>query len=232
MKRNLMRLASAAMAVAMTATMVSGCVKSAPEQAADTKEQTEAQQAAAPAAQHDGGDVKIGFVWPLTGGSATIGQQHNDGALMAIEEINANGGIKSMGGAKIIPVVADSETKPDVGANQVERLVTDENVSIVIGCYNSAVCFPAAEASEKLSTPFISQGGVKNEITERGYKWVFRVNNKATYDVLEMLKGIDVISEAKQMEPKTYALIYESTDWGSDNAKIWKEEADSEAGNV
>jgi branched-chain amino acid transport system substrate-binding protein len=170
--------------------------------------------------------VKIGYVWPLTGGSSTIGQQHNDGALWAIKEINAKGGIKSMGGAKIVPVTADSETKPDVGANQTERLIIKEGVSLVVGCYNSAVCFPASEVAQRYKTPFISQGGVKNEITERGYEWVFRVNNKATYDVEEMLKGIDLVSKENKVQMKTYALVYESTDWGSDNAKVWKKFAD------
>ncbi len=216
---------STVLSAAMLMLPLGACVNSEPAApASSVPPVSSAAASTAPADTSEG--VKIGFVWPLTGGSATIGQQHNDGALMAIEEINANGGVKSMGGAKIIPVTADSETKPDVGSTQVERLITKENVSIVVGCYNSAVTFPAAEVAQRYSTPFISQGGVKNEITERGYDWVFRVNNKATYDVEEMLKGIDLISEENGVEMKTYALIYESTDWGSDNAKIWKSFAD------
>ncbi|MHB1314663.1 MAG: ABC transporter substrate-binding protein [Christensenellales bacterium] len=203
-----------------------GCVQSKPvatsAPVATTAQTAAPQGTTAPAVK----EVKIGFVWPLTGGSATIGQQHDDGARMAIEEINANGGIKSLGGAKIVPVVADSETKPDVGSNQVERLITKENVSIVVGCYNSAVTFPASEVAQRYSTPFLSQGGVKNEITERKYEWVFRINNKATYDVEEMLKAIDLCAGENKIEVKTYALIYESTDWGSNNAKIWKQYAD------
>jgi len=171
-------------------------------------------------------EVKIGFVWPLTGGSATIGQQHDDGARMAIEEINANGGIKSLGGAKIVAVVTDSETKPDVGSSRVEQLVTKDNVVIVSGCYNSAVTFPASEVAERYSTPFLSQGGVRDAITERGFKWVFRLNNKATYDVVEMIHGLDLIKKHFGHEVKTYALIYESTDWGADNARIWRQHAD------
>lgn len=232
-KRNLVKIICTIITVVMVASLFSACggskapaessSASSNQSAGESKEATSAQ---AGQSANSGGEVKIGFVWPLTGGSATIGQQHNDGALMAIEEINANGGIKSMGGAKIVPVVADSETKPDVGANQVERLATKEGVCMIIGAYNSAVTFPCAEAAQRNQIPFISQGGVKNEITERGYDWVFRVNNKATYDVEEMLKGIDLICEENNVEMKTYALIYESTDWGSDNAKTWKKFAD------
>jgi len=159
-------------------------------------------------------EVKIGFVWPLSGGSASIGKEHNDGALMAIDEINQNGGIKSLGGAKIVPVVADSQTKPDVGCTQVERLITQEKVPIVVGCYNSSVTFPASEVAERYQTPFISQGGVKNEITQRGFKWVFRVNNMEDYDVKETFDAIDSFIKETGQGPKTFALLYESTDWG------------------
>lgn len=210
--------------MAVMTTCFSGCVSNAPVKTEPAPTTTPATTPAQPAAAVK--EVKVGFVWPLTGGSASIGQQHNDGALWAIEEINANGGIKSMGGAKIVPVVADSETKPDVGSNQVERLITKDGVSMVVGCYNSAVTFPASEVGQRYKTPFISQGGVKNEITERKYEWVFRINNKAEYDVREMLDGIDLIAKENNETMKTYALIYESTDWGSDNAKIWKRYAD------
>ena len=221
MKRgNVFRITSAVLISALLAGSLSACVSSKPA------EGTPGSAALSPASVDSSRGVKVGFVWPLTGGSATIGQQHNDGALMAIEEINANGGIKSMGGKKIVPVTADSETKPDVGASQVERMITKEGVAAVVGCYNSSVSFTASETAQRYKTPFISQGGVKNEITERGYDWIFRVNNKATYDVEEMLKGIDLISKENNVEMKTYALIYESTDWGSDNAKIWKKFAD------
>ena len=174
----------------------------------------------------DGDQVKVGFVWPLTGGSATIGQQHDDGVKMAIEEINEKGGIKSMGGAKLVPVVTDSESNPDVGSSRVEQLCTVDNVAMIVGCYNSAVTFPASEVAQRYGKPFLSMGAVKSEITERGYEWVFRINNKATYDVEELLKGLDLAKEKKGIEVKTFGLIYESTDWGSDNAKIFKAQAE------
>ena len=234
-KKRSLRVAALFIALLMVLATLGGCVQKAPvtpsaTATTGTSATTGSNATKVPQTTTSGQtavkEVKVGFVWPLTGGSATIGQQHNDGVLMAIDEINANGGIKSLGGAKIVPVVADSETKPDVGSNQVERLITKENVSIVVGCYNSAVTFPASEVAQRYSTPFISQGGVKDEITTRGYEWVFRVNNMATYDVEEMLRGIDLISKENNIQVKTYALIYESTDWGSNNAKIWKSYAD------
>ncbi len=230
--RKLLRLLTLTIVVMLMAT---GCVSQTAPEATEAPAEAATEAAAEPATESaEATVVKIGFVWPLTGGSATIGQQHSDGALAAIAEANANGGILSMGGAQIEAIVYDSETTPDVGSSRVETLCTKDNVDIVVGCYNSAVTFPASEVAQRYSTPFISMGGVKNEITERGYEWVFRVNNKASYDVAEMLKGVDLCLTtntdlADEIEADgglTYALVYESTDWGVDNARIWKEEAD------
>jgi len=170
--------------------------------------------------------ILVGSLWPLTGGSASIGQSHADGAEMAIKEINANGGVKSMGGAKIKLVSADTETSPDVGSTACERLITEDKVCMVIGAYNSTVCISASEVAQKYSIPFVSMGGVATAVTERGYDHVFRVNNTVTYDVVEMLAGLDDILEELGEDTLTYSLIYENSDWGADNARIWKEAAD------
>ena len=173
-----------------------------------------------------GNVVKIGSLWPLTGGSATIGQQHADGAEAAIKEINANGGIKSMDGAQIELVVADTQTAADQASVACERLITDDDVSLIIGAYNSTCCISASEVAQKYSIPFISQGGVATDVTERGYDYVYRINNTATFDVQEMIVALDEVCKEYNLDTLTYALIYENTDWGSDNARIWKDLAD------
>jgi len=173
--------------------------------------------------ENDENEVRIGFVWPLTGGSATIGQQHDDGARWAIEEINRNGGIKSLGGAKIVPIVADSQTKPDVGSTQVERLILKEGVVAISGCYNSAVTVPASEVAQRNRVPFFSMGAVANSISTRGYEYVNRINNMATYDIREMFVAIDLFESQTDERVKTASIIYEATDWGADSAKVIKE---------
>jgi branched-chain amino acid transport system substrate-binding protein len=66
--------------------------------------------------------VKAGNILPLSGPSASVGQQNKYAQDMAIEEINAKGGIKSLGGAKITMLYADSEGKPEKGVAEAERL--------------------------------------------------------------------------------------------------------------
>jgi branched-chain amino acid transport system substrate-binding protein len=174
------------------------------------------------------GEIELGFIWPETGGSSAIGIEHKIGAQKAIDEINANGGVKSMDGAKLVPVWKDSESTADVGATKVEELVTVDNVPIVIGCYNSVVTLPAAERANALQTPFLSMGAVGMGITNSGFEWVFRINNTAEYDVVELIKGLQLAEEEKNVEIKTYAVIYENTDWGADNAEYFKKYAEEE----
>ena len=175
----------------------------------------------------DAATVKLGFLWPLTGGSAVIGNEHNDGALLAIEKVNEAGGIKSMGGALIDPIVADSESVADKGATQTERLILEEEVCAVVGAYNSGVCFAASEVADRNATPWFSMGGVKNEITERGLEWVFRINNKQDYDAQETLDAMLAAQEESDYgEIKTYTMIYDSGDWGAGAAKVFKKFAD------
>lgn len=163
-------------------------------------------------------EVSIGFLLPLSGGTATIGNQTKMGAEIAAEQINASGGIKALGGAKLKLVFADSQSKPDIGVAETERLIQRENVAMIVGAYNSAVTFPASEVAERYKTPWLVSGAVKDEITERGFKYVFRPNNKAIYDAREQLDAIDLLKKESGKGPKTLGLFYEGTDWGRSHA--------------
>ncbi|MBW2309298.1 MAG: ABC transporter substrate-binding protein [Deltaproteobacteria bacterium] len=163
-------------------------------------------------------EVVIGFLLPLSGGSATIGKQTQTGALVAADQINKLGGVASMGGAKIKLVFGDSQTKPDVGVSEAERLIQREKVSVICGAYNSSVTFPASEVGERYKTPWVVTGSVKDEITERGFKYVFRPNNKAVYDAKEQMAAIKLFEKETGKGPKTIGHLYEGTDWGRSHA--------------
>jgi len=167
-------------------------------------------------------EVVIGEILPLSGIAATGGLQIRTGDEIAIEEINAAGGISSMGGAKIRLVFGDSKSTPDGGAAETERLITREKVSILLGSYQSGVTFPSTEIAERYKCPWIVNQAVKDEITERGFKYVFRVCNKASYDLKEMYSAAKQFSEETGKKPKTFALLYEGTDWGRSSAQFAK----------
>jgi branched-chain amino acid transport system substrate-binding protein len=168
------------------------------------------------------GEVLIGEVLPLSGGVASLGSQLKVGAQIAVDEINAEGGIKSMKGAKLKLVLGDSKSTPDGGAAETERLITRENVSVLLGSYQSGVVFPSTEVAERYKTPWVVNMGVKDEITDRGFKYVFRVCNKASFDVKEMVEAAELFKKETGKGPKTFALLYEGTDWGRSSATAAK----------
>jgi len=162
--------------------------------------------------------VKIGCALPLSGGSATVGNQTRVGAEIAVDQLNESGGIKSMGGAKLQVVFADTQSKADVGVTETERLITRENVAALCGSFNSAVTFPATEVAERYKTPWVAVGAVKDEITERNFKYIFRINNKATFDAREQIDAMDMLAEETGKRVKTIAMLYEGSDWGRSHA--------------
>lgn len=164
------------------------------------------------------GTVKMGCVLPLSGGSAAVGQQTRVGVQIAVDQINAAGGIKSMGGAKLQAIFGDSQSKADVGVSETQRLIEREQVAVLCGAFNSAVTFPATEAAERLKTPWVVVGAVKDEITERNFKYVFRINNKAFYDAREQLDAMDLLAKETGKAVKTLGLFYEGGDWGRSHA--------------
>ncbi len=79
--------------------------------------------------------VKIGALLTLTGAMAATGQDMKDAVEYAAEIINAQGGIKSMGGAKIQMVYGDSQAKPNVAVSETERLIEKEGIVAIVDQY-------------------------------------------------------------------------------------------------
>ena len=163
-------------------------------------------------------EVKIGAVYPLSGGAANQGNQTKTGAIIAADEINAKGGIPALGGAKITLIFGDSQSKPDVGASEAERILQRENVDLFIGSYQSAVTIVATEVAERYKVPWLVTGSVADKITERGFKYVFRPNNKAVYDAREQLEAIATLTKETGKGPKSIGILVEGTDWGKSHA--------------
>ena len=163
--------------------------------------------------------IKVGLVHPVTGGLAYSGGQSRLGAQMAIDEINAAGGIKSMGGAKLEAALADSQSRPEVGVSEVERL-QQEGVSAYVGCFASAIALPATQAAAKYNTPFLIDVGVSDAIVSRGLKNVFRLapgNGKCVDDAFA---GLDGVNKAAGGIAKTAVIVHEDSEFGTSTAKL------------
>ena len=164
-------------------------------------------------------EIKIGTLYPVSGDLAKLGDQCLSGVKLAVEEINANGGIKAMGGAKLTLVEADSQGKPDVAISEVERLCQQDNVSAILGTYQSSVALPATQAAERQQTTMLITTAVADDVTDKGYKYIFRICPKASWYAKDQIAFSQALPELGGPTIKTVALLHEDTDFGQSTSK-------------
>ena len=122
-------------------------------------------------------DVRIGTIFPLTGNMAFGGNEGFMGTEIAREIVNERGGL--WGGKKIVFVQADA---PDQTAatNEMTRLISRENIKLVIGSFSSAIAFTASQVAERNKVIYWENHGVADTIARRGFRYLFKTNVNAT----------------------------------------------------
>ena len=159
--------------------------------------------------------VKIGHVAPLTGGIAHLGKDNENGARMAVDEINAAGGVDA-GGTKVkLELVAeDDKADPKEGTLAAQKLV-DAGVVAVVGHLNSGTSIPASKIYSDASITQISPSATNPRYTEQGFKTTFRVvaNDNQQGAVLANFA-------ATEMKAKTIAIIDDRTAYGQGLADV------------
>ena len=159
-------------------------------------------------------EIKIGTLYPVSGDLAKLGDQCISGVKMAGDEINAAGGIKSMGGAKLVLDEADSQGKPDVGISEITRLCQQDNVTAILGTYQSSVALPATQTAERFQTPMLITTAVADAITQKGYKYIFRICDLASWYARDQINFCKQMPSLGGPTIKTVALLHEDTDFG------------------
>jgi branched-chain amino acid transport system substrate-binding protein len=158
-------------------------------------------------------EIPIGHIHPLSGSLAFDGQEMRNGLLLAVKEINEAGGIKSMGGAKLKLLDADSEGKPELAISSMERLAKAGAVAVT-GCYQSSVTLVATQVAEKLKVPFVVSVAVADEVTGRGFKYTFRIQPNSEQMATNTLQYLTEISKASGTPIKTIAYLHDNTAFG------------------
>lgn len=163
--------------------------------------------------------IKVGVLHPVTGALAYSGQQCRAGALMAIEDINKAGGIKSMGGARIEALLGDAQSQPQAGAAEVEKM-NEAGVSAVVGAFASAICLATTQAAAKYNLPHIVDVGVADQIVERGLKNTFRFGPgyKTVADLA--VANLHVLNSLAGRPAKTVMIIHEESLFGTGTANL------------
>jgi branched-chain amino acid transport system substrate-binding protein len=119
-------------------------------------------------------EIKIGSIQPVTGVISEIGISMRRGNQLAVENINAQGGIKSMGGATLKLLLADTGAKEEVSRSETERLIKEGAVCLV-GPFLSGNAMTIATLCEQRGIPFVMDVAAADNITRKGFKFTFRV---------------------------------------------------------
>ena len=148
--------------------------------------------------------IKIGAIYPLTGGAAAAGRELRAGVELAVELANnamadiemsmaKNAGITSMGGGKIEIIFKDHEGNPTLGADLAKKLILDDKVDGLLGCYHSSVTKTVSAVAEQYGVPMINGSSTSPALTQRGFKWFWRTTPHDvwfTKDLFEFLNGL------------------------------------------
>ena len=138
-------------------------------------------------------EIKIGSIQPMTGILAVVGKTARQGNQLGVDHINAAGGIKSMGGAKLVLVPGDTQAKPEVARAETERLMR-EGVHVLVGAFNSSdiAAIIQAIAQSTKPVPLMIDIGSADQLTQQGVKYVFR-----SFTTSSMLgrRGIEYLME-------------------------------------
>ena len=167
--------------------------------------------------------VRLGILQPVTGALAQDGELGRLGAQLAIDEINAAGGIKALGGAKIEMAFGDARSNPEVGAQEVERL-QGEGVCAVVGGFASPICLAASQAAARYNLPYVVDVGVSDQIVQRGLTNTFRFAPGFGKVASVAIDNLVTLNDAAGKPAKTVALVHEDGLFGTGLAKLMQAE--------
>lgn len=162
--------------------------------------------------------VKIGHSGPLSGSQAFSGKDNENGARLAVEELNARP--ITVGGKKIKfeLVSEDDQGDPKAGVQVAQKLI-DSGVRYVVGPYNSGVAIPASRAYND-GGALIATVASNPKVTQQGYKGIFRVNASDT-----QLGSKMALYAAQELKLKAVAVIDDRTAFGQGVAEEFKKQA-------
>ena len=177
------------------------------------------------------GDIMIGSVHPLTGALAGVGALMNDGAKMAVADVNADGGIKSLDGRKLTLGEGDSKGAADTGQSEAQRLISDGAVALV-GTYQSDVTANVSAVAERSRVPLVIDVAVDDSILEQGYKNTFRIQPDATSMGTDGAEDLISLSEANGKPVESVSYIHIEGAFGQSVFDAFKKEAEAQGVKV
>lgn len=176
--------------------------------------------------------VRLGAILPLTGATAQNGNNSRKGIELAVERINADGGIKSMGGAKIELDVADATSDPARAASAATQFLTKGQPPLaIVGAYASGLTVTVARVTERRKVPILTTS-FSDELTSQGYKFLFQLPAPASKVGRAQMDYATEIAKQSGSEIKRAAIVYANNAYGESQAKGLRAQADELGINV
>jgi branched-chain amino acid transport system substrate-binding protein len=165
--------------------------------------------------------IKVGAVVPLTGRYGPGGAQVRAGYEIAVEHLNAGGGV-SVGGKKmpLELIVLDDESDATKTVARLETLAA-QGVVAYLGGFGSDLHAAAASVAEKNKIPYLGVAFALNKVHQQGFRYLFSPFWKSP-DIGKHTQGLLALIAAAE-RPKTVAIFQEKTDWGQEMATAWTE---------
>jgi branched-chain amino acid transport system substrate-binding protein len=170
-----------------------------------------------------GNDIAIGVVLPISGREAKPGQYQREGIELAIKQINDDGGIFVKDLGKKLPVrevFYDDGSDQAKSAGMVERAMSSDKVTAVLGGYSTALGEAESVMPDRYQTPWIATGAAASTIFSRGYQYIFGTLSPTDllgYTTTEFLGSL--VDHGKLHKGAKLALALENTDHGVDYGK-------------
>jgi branched-chain amino acid transport system substrate-binding protein len=169
-------------------------------------------------------EIRIGVIYPLSGTMAAIGEDQKKGMELAAEIVNGKydlelplgkeEGLPNLGGAKIKLIFADSQGMPEVALREAERLISQEKVVVLMGAYSSSTTAPASQVAERKGIPFVNAESTRAELTERGFKWFFRLIPHDRSFAEKLFVFLGDVEKKKGVQVGKIGLAYENSLFG------------------
>jgi len=151
--------------------------------------------------------VKIGVICPITGPSSTFGSGVKDAIAIAQDKLKASNGINGM---EVEFIILDDRANPAEAVAAAERLIHNEKVSVLLVPVMSSEVLAVMEVTEANKIPLVTSGATAESITQKGYQYIFR-----TCATNATQASIIIPYAVERFKPKTAAIIYENTDYGT-----------------
>ncbi len=193
-----------------------GCAEKKPEEtptATPTKEE-----------KPSGKPIRIGGQFEMTGLLATYGYWYDKAVKAAINKVNSEGGIAGRPVEYVGP--EDTQTKADVGAEKMKKLVLEDNVDFVLGSVHSGICIASAPIAEQFNTLYFPTGMSHSITASKGNRHVFRL-------ITEVRLQVEAAGDwVLENIGKKWAIAYLDYAWGQSHDKWFTKKVEEHGGEV